>query len=451
MRTNNTSPAELGTEKIGVLLKQYAVPAIIAMTASSLYNITDSIFIGHGVGELALAGLTISFPLMNLAAAFGSLVGVGGATLLSIRMGQKDYDTANTILGNVLILNLIVGIAFSIATLLFLDPILRFFGAGTTVLPYAREYMEVLLTGNVFTHLYMGLNTLLRSSGNPEKSMYATIFTVIINAVLNTIFIFVFNWGIRGAALATIMAQAIVLIRQFRFFNNKNYFIHFKKGIFKLKKKIVSDMLSIGMAPFLLNAASCIIVIVLNQGFIRHGGDLAVAAYGIVNRVAFLFLMIVLGFTQGMQPIAGYNFGAKYYTRVTQVLKKTIMWATVVMTSGFILIELFPNTVVSIFTTNEQLIAMSAHGLRIVFLCFPLVGFQVVTSNFFQSIGMSGKAIFMSLSRQVFFLLPCLFILPHYFALDGIWYSLPLSDGIATITAFVLLLLQFKKFKKMNS
>jgi putative MATE family efflux protein len=450
MRTH-TSPTELGTEKIGILLKQYAVPAIIAMTASSLYNITDSIFIGHGVGELALAGLTISFPLMNLAAAFGSLVGAGGATLLSIRLGQKDYDTANTILGNVIVLNLIVGVAFSIAALLFLDPILRFFGASPAVLPYAREYMEVLLAGNVFTHIYMGLNTLLRSSGNPEKSMYATIFTVIINAVLNTVFIFVFKWGIRGAALATITAQVIMLVWQLHFFNNKNYFIHFKKGIFKLKKKIVSDMLSIGMAPFLLNAASCIIVIVLNQGFIRHGGDLAVAAYGIVNRVAFLFLMIVLGFTQGMQPIAGYNFGAKYYTRVTQVLKKTIMWATIVMTSGFIIIELFPNTVVSIFTTNEQLIDMSAHGLRIVFLCFPLVGFQVVTSNFFQSIGMSGKAIFMSLSRQVFFLLPCLLILPHYFALDGIWYSLPLSDGIATITAFVLLMLQFRKFKKMSS
>lgn len=444
----NGSPAELGTQSISRLLKQYAVPAIIAMTASSLYNITDSIFIGHGVGELALAGLTISFPLMNLAAAFGSLVGVGGATLLSIRLGQKDYDTANSILGNVLVLNLIIGISFSIVTLLFLDPILRFFGASDLVLPYAREYMGVLLFGNVFTHMYMGLNTLLRSSGNPEKSMFATIFTVIINVILNALFIFVFRWGIKGAALATVVAQITMLVWQLNFFNNKKRFIHFKKGIFVLKKKIVFDMLSIGMAPFLLNAASCVIVIVLNQGFIRHGGDLAVAAYGIVNRVAFLFLMITMGFTQGMQPIAGYNFGAKSYDRVTEVLKKTIMWATLVMTTGFIVVELFPNTVVSIFTNNEALIQMSARGLRIVFLCFPVVGFQVVTSNFFQSIGMVGKAIFMSMSRQILFLLPCLFILPNFYGLDGVWASLPVSDAIATLTAFVLLLIQFRSFKK---
>lgn len=445
MRTK-TTPTELGTESIGKLLRQYAVPAIIAMTAASLYNITDSIFIGHGVGALAISGLAISFPLMNLAAAFGSLVGVGGATLLSIRMGQKDYETANVILGNVLTLNLVFGLAFGIVSLLFLDPILFFFGASSETIPYARDYMVVLLIGNVFTHMYMGLNALLRSSGNPEKSMYATIATVIINVILNALFIFVFEMGIKGAAMATIISQMIMLVWQLKFFSNKDYFIHIKKGIFRLRKKIVKDMLSIGLAPFLMNAAACLIVILINQGLYRYGGDLAVGAYGIVNRIAFLFVMIVMGLTQGMQPIAGYNFGAKQYERLNEVLKKTIFWATLVMIFGFVLIELFPRTVATIFTTDELLVDISAKGLQITFIFFPIVGFQMVVSNFFQSIGKAGKAIFLSLSRQLLFLLPCLLILPQFYELNGVWYSLPVSDFIASIVAFFLLMAHYRKY-----
>ncbi|NDV47594.1 MATE family efflux transporter [Paludibacter sp. 221] len=447
MRTK-TTPTELGTEKIGKLLKQYAIPAIIAMTASSLYNITDSIFIGHGVGPLALSALAICFPLMNLAAAFGSLVGAGGATLLSIRLGQKDYETGNIILGNVLVLNLVIGVAFSVAILLFLDPILYFFGASPDTLPHARDYMRILLYGNVFTHMYMGLNTLLRSAGNPEKSMYATIATVIINAGLNAIFIFGFGWGISGAAYATIIAQMIVLAWQFKFFSNKNYFIHLKKGIYKLRKKIVLDILSIGSAPFFMNAAACLVVIIINQALIRTGGDLAVGAYGIVNRIAFLFIMIVMGLNQGMQPIAGYNFGAKQYTRVTEILKKTILWATVILVFGFIIVELFPRTVASIFTTHEELVNLAANGLRLIFLAYPLVGFQMVTSNFFQSIGMAGKAIFMSLSRQLIFLLPCLLILPNFYGTNGVWISFPIADSIAFLVALIMLTHQFRSFKK---
>ncbi|MCD7971517.1 MAG: MATE family efflux transporter [Candidatus Azobacteroides sp.] len=443
----STKPVELGNAPISTLLKKYALPAIIAMTASSLYNITDSVFIGHGVGPLAISGLAITFPLMNLAAAFGSLVGAGGATLLSIRLGQKDYGTANLILGNVLLLNIIIGILFSIATLFFLDPILYFFGASEDTLPYAHDYMFVILLGNVFTHLYMGLNTLLRSAGNPEKSMYATIGTVIINIILNPFFIFVLGWGIKGSAIATIISQVIVLAWQFKFFSNKDYFIHIQKGIFRLKKNIVTNILSIGSAPFFLNAASCLIVIVINQGLIKYGGDLAVGAYGIVNRIAFLFVMIVMGLTQGMQPIAGYNFGAKQYTRVTEVLKKTILWATVIMTLGFAIIQLFPHTVASIFTTDDELVDITSFGLRIVFLLYPIVGFQMVTSNFFQSIGMPAKAIFLSLSRQLLFLLPCLLLLPKKYGVDGIWYSMPVADSIACILAFVLLFNQFRKFK----
>ncbi|MDR1584914.1 MAG: polysaccharide biosynthesis C-terminal domain-containing protein, partial [Prevotellaceae bacterium] len=269
-------PTELGSEKTGKLLFQYAMPAIIAMTASSLYHITDSVFIGHGVGSLAISGLAITFPFMNLSAAFGSLVGAGASTLLSIRMGQKDYETANSILGNVITLNIIIGISFSVISLLFLNPILLFFGASETTLPYARDFMQIILLGNIITHMYMGLNAILRSAGHPQKAMYATIFTVAINVALNPLFIFVFEWGIRGSALATVISQAAMLIWQLSFFKDKKNFIHFRREAFKLKKRIVVDTLSIGLSPFMMNAAASLIVIVINQGLIRTGGDLAV-------------------------------------------------------------------------------------------------------------------------------------------------------------------------------
>lgn len=443
-------PTDLGSEKIGKLLFQYAVPAIIAMTASSLYNITDSIFIGHGVGALAISGLAITFPLMNLVAAFGSLVGAGASTLLSIRMGQKDYETGNTILGNVIVLNIIIGLSFSAILLLFLNPILIFFGASESTLPYARDFMQIILSGTVVTHMYMGMNALLRSSGNPQKSMYATIFTVLINVILNPLFIFGFNWGIKGSAWATVISQTVMLFWQARFFADKKHFIHFKKEAFRLKKRIVADTLSIGISPFFMNAASCLIVIVINQGLIRTGGDLAVGAYGIVNRIAFLFVMIIMGLNQGMQPIAGYNYGAALYARVNEVLKKTIFWATGVTCFGFLIVELFPHAVVSIFTTDQDLVNLAVNGLRIVFIAYPIVGFQMVTTNFFQSIGMAGKAIFMSLSRQLLFLLPCLLIFPYFWGIDGIWFSMPVADVIASIIAAFMFMHQMKSFKTKN-
>ena len=445
------TPIELGSENIGKLLKQYAIPAIIAMIASSLYNITDSIFIGHGVGPLAISGLAITFPLMNLAAAFGSLVGAGAATLLSVRLGQKDYTTANSILGNVFIMNLIIGISFTIVSLLFLDPILYFFGASKKTLPYAHDFMVIILSGNVITHMYLGLNSMLRSSGKPRQSMYATIFTVLINLVLNPLFIFVFGWGIQGSAYATIISQTTVLIWQIYLFCDKNNFIHIQKGIFKLNKYIVKDSLSIGMSPFLMNAAASVIVIIINQGLLKYGGDLAVGAYGIVNRIAFLFVTVVLGLNQGMQPIAGYNFGAKLYSRVTEVLKKTILIATLIMCTGFIIVESVPHAVASIFTTDKELIDIASLGLRIVFICYPIVGFQIVTSTFFQSIGMAKKAIILSLTRQILFLIPFLLILPRFFGIAGIWISMPAADFFATILAAIMLLKQYKEFIKPKS
>ncbi|HNS16999.1 MAG TPA: MATE family efflux transporter [Bacteroidales bacterium] len=439
------SPVALGTENVWRLLLQYAIPSVIAMTASSLYNVIDSMFIGQGVGALAISGLAITFPLMNLSAAFGSLVGVGASALMSLRLGQKDYSSANHILGNVFVLNLLLGIIYMIVVLLFLDPILRFFGASNDTLPYAHDFMVVLTLGNVITHMYFGLNALLRASGNPLKSMYATIFSVIINCILAPLFIFGLGWGIRGAALATIIAQASMLTWQIRLFSDRNRFIHLQKGIFRLKRKIVLDSFSIGMAPFMMNAVASVIVIIINQSLIRHGGDLAVGAYGIVNRVATLFVMVVIGLNQGMQPIAGYNFGAKQFDRVNCVLRLTIFLATGVMMVGFLISEIFPRTVASLFTNDKDLISLAAPGLRIVMATFPVVGFQMVTSNFFQSIGMAGKAIFMSLSRQVVFLLPLLLILPHFFGMKGVWYSIPEADLLSSIVAGFLLAAQYRK------
>ncbi len=445
--TGQNTPLALGTERIGKLLMQYAIPAIIAMTASSLYNMVDSIFIGHGVGALAISGLALTFPLMNLAAAFGSLVGVGASTLISVKLGQKDYDTAQRVLGNVLVLNVIIGLLFTVVTLIFLDPILYFFGGSDATVGYARDYMVVILLGNIITHIYLGLNAVLRSAGHPQKAMYATIATVLVNTLLDPLFIYVFDWGIQGAAIATITAQVLALIWQFKLFSNKNELLHFHKGIYRLKKKIVYDSLAIGMSPFLMNLAACFIVILINQGLQKYGGDLAIGAFGIVNRLVFIVVMIVMGLNQGMQPIAGYNYGAQQYLRVRKVLIVTIVAATFVTTFGFLVGMLMPELAVSIFTTDEELIRLAAKGLRITVVFFPIIGFQMVTSNFFQSIGMVSKAIFLSISRQVLILIPCLLILPRYYGQFGVWVSMPVSDITASLIAGSMLIWQMKKLK----
>lgn len=438
-------PTELGTKNVWKLLVQYAVPSVIAMTAASVYNITDSIFIGQGVGALAISGLAVTFPFINLAAAFGAMVGVGASTLMSLRLGQKDYEVANKILGNVLLLNITLGILLSVVMLSFLDPILYFFGASYATIPYARDYMVVILLGNVITHMYFGLNALLRASGHPKISMYTTLISVLINLILTPIFIYKFDWGIRGAALATVISQTLMLLWQFKIFTNTNNFIHLQRKAIRFKRKIVFDMLSIGLSPFLMNVTASAVVIIMNQSLLRYGGDNAVGAFGIINRVAFLFPMVVLGLTQGMQPIVGYNYGAGNFSRMNKALKYTIFLATGVTTIGFLIGEFMPRMVASVFTTDEELIGYSVEGLRIVLIFFPIIGFQMASSYFFQSIGMTKKAIFMSLTRQVLFLIPGLLILPSFFGLKGIWYSMPLSDLLSAIVAAFLLAAQYKK------
>lgn len=443
------SPLDLGVKPIGNLLRQYAIPAIVAMTASSLYNMVDSIFIGHGVGPLAISGLALTFPFMNLSAAFGAMVGVGASTLISVRLGQKDYKTAQYIFGNAVSLNIILGILFSVIALVFLEPILYFFGASDATLPYAKEYMYIILIGNIITHAYLGLNAILRSVGHPRMAMNATIATVISNAILDPIFIFGLDMGIQGAAIATILAQFLSLLWQLSVFNKPKELVHFQKGIYHLNKKIVKETLGIGMSPFLMNSCACIVVILINRGLGTYGGDLAIGAYGIANRIAFLFIMVVMGLNQGMQPIAGYNYGAQNYDRVLKVLRYTLIGGTTVTTCGFLIGEFFPELCVRMFTSDPDLISRSVDGMRLMLMVFPFVGAQMVTTNFFQSIGQAHKSIFLSLTRQLLFLIPLLIILPPLWGVKGVWLAMPISDAISCVVAGTLLTVQYKKFKKL--
>lgn len=447
---NNKATLELGTKPVGPLLMQYALPAIIAMTASSLYNMVDSIFIGQGVGAMAISGLALTFPFMNLAAAFGAAVGVGASTCISVRLGQKDYEAAERVLGNTVTLNLIIGISFSVISLLFLNPILYFFGASEQTLPYARDYMEVILAGNVFSHMYFAMNAVLRAAGKPRQAMYATMFTVVMNTILAPIFIYPLNLGIRGAAYATIIAQMMALVWQMRLFSSKDELLHLKRGIYRLQGRIVKAIIAIGMSPFAMNVCACVVVIFINNGLQKYGGDLAVGAYGIANKVCFIFVMITMGINQGMQPIAGYNYGAQLMDRLMKVVKYAIIAGTVVTTAGFAIAELLPGPCARLFTTDPTLIALSVEGLMIEMLAFPIVGYQMVVTSFFQSIGKAKVSMFLSLSRQLIFLLPLLAVLPPIYGVDGVWWAMPISDTVAAVVTFFMMMSYMRKFKKMT-
>ena len=444
---NKSATLELGTKPVGSLLMQYAIPAIVAMVASSLYNMVDSIFIGQGVGPMAISGLAITFPFMNLSGAIGACIGVGASTYLSVKLGQKDYSMALRILGNSVVLKIITGIIFGALCLLFLDPILRFFGASDNTLPYAHEYMVVILLGNVCTHLYFGMNALLRAASKPKQAMYATIFTVVLNTALDPIFIYTLDMGIRGAALATILSQTTALCWQIKQFSNPHELLHFQRGIYKLDWSIIKNILAIGVSPLAMNTCSCIIVIFINTALVKHGGDLAVGAFGIANRIGFLFFMIVMGINQGMQPIAGYNYGAMHFDRMLKVLKLSMISATAIMVVGWLVGELMPYPCARLFTTDSELIEQAVKGIRLNMLAFPLIGSQAVITNFFQSIGKAKISIFLSLSRQMIFLLPLLVILPPILGVDGVWTALPASDTVAFIVTWIIMIRYMRKFK----
>ena len=448
---NRQATLELGSKPVGKLLMQYAIPAIIAMTASSLYNMVDSIFIGQGVGALAISGLAITFPFMNLSAAFGAAVGVGASTLMSVKLGQKDYETAENILGNTITLNTIIGIVFCIVCLFALDPILRFFGASDQTIVYARDYMEIILIGNAITHMYFGMNAILRAASKPRHAMYATIFTVLLNTLLDPIFIWVLHLGIRGAAYATVLSQLVALIWQMWIFSDRKEMLHLKRGIYSLRADIVRNIIGIGISPFSMNACACLVVIFINNQLVKFGGDMAVGAYGIDNRIAFIFIMFVMGVNQGMQPIAGYNYGAQKLDRMMHVVKLSIFAATVIMLCGWLLAMLVPYQCVSLFTTDCKLIQTSADGLRILMVMFPIIGYQMVVTNFFQCIGKVRISIFLSLSRQLLFLIPLLIILPMFFGLNGVWASLPASDLIASIVTAWIMIVYMRKFRLQHN
>ena len=448
---NKRATLELGTRPVGRLLFQYAMPAIVAMTASSLYNIIDRAFIGHDVGPMGISGLAITFPFMNLSGAFGAAVGIGASTTISVKLGQKDYQTAEELLGNTVTLNLIVGFVFSIVCLVFLDPILRFFGASSQTLPYARSFMQVILAGNMVTHIYFGLNAVLRAASKPQQAMYATIFTVVMNIVLDVVFIRWWHWGIRGAALATVISQSMALIYQLKLFMNKRELLHLKRGIYRLKGNLVKNIIGIGISPFLMNVCACVVVIFMNNQFVRYGGDWAVGSYGIANAIGTMFLMFIMGLNQGMQPIAGYNYGSQQTDRLQRVLNLALVSAVCIMTVGWLIAMIIPHYCARIFTDNETLVNMSARAIRIDMFFFPFVGFQMVITNFFQCIGKVKISIFLSLSRQLLFLLPLLYVLPMFYDIDGVWYSLPSSDLVASIIAGVMMVIFMRKFKKQTN
>ncbi|MBP3788071.1 MAG: MATE family efflux transporter [Prevotella sp.] len=447
MSQKNQAALELGTQPVGALLWQYALPAMVAMVASSLYNIIDRSVIGQVVGPEAIAGLGITFPFMNLSGAFGAAVGIGASTCISVKLGQRDYETAEHLLGNTVTLNLIVGFSFMLVCLVFLDPILRFFGASDVTLPYAREFMEVILAGNMITHMYFGMNAVLRAAGKPRHAMYATLFTVGCNVVLVIAFVWWFRWGIRGAALATVTSQTLALCWQMWVFSDKKELLHLKKGIYKLKADLVRNIIAIGISPFLMNATSCIIVIFMNNQFVRYGGDMAVGAYSIANSVVMMFFMFVIGVTQGMQPIVGYNYGARKYDRMLRCLWIAIAVGTGILLFGWLLCMLFSWQIARIFTTDPTLLTLSARGIRIDMLVFFVVASQAVITNFFQCIGKVKISIFLSLSRQLFMLLPLAYVLPFYWGLDGVWYSMPTSDFMAFLMTIPFLLWYIRKFK----
>ncbi len=439
----------LGKAPLGKLLMEFALPSIIAMTATSLYNMVDSIFIGKMIGPLGLAGLTVTFPLMNLSAAFGAMVGVGAGSLIAVKIGQREVDTAEYTLGNVVNLNVVIGILFAVVALVFLDPILLFFGASENTLPYARDYLSVLLYGNVLTHLYLGLNDVVRSSGYPRKAMTATLTAVFVNVLFDYVLIVVFDWGIRGAAFATLLAQFMAFCVVFHHLTRPSSFIRFKRGIFAWRPKIVKSILAIGLSPFCTNCCACLVVLLINNGLLSYGGDTYIGAFGIVNRVSFIFVMVTQGICQGMQPIAGFNYGAGLIHRSLRVYKYACIGGMMVMTCGFLIAEICPSFVTGLFTSDPDLMEVADKALRIVLVAFPIVGFQIVTAGFMMALGKAPQAIIMSLSRQLLCLAPLVVLLPMACGVSGVWIAMPVSDTFATIVAIFVAIYQVRRLKRL--
>lgn len=436
---------DLETEGVGRLLLRYSIPAVVGMVVMSLYNVVDRIYIGQGVGTDAIAGLAITFPVMNLSAAVGILIGAGASARVSILLGARRHADASLVLGNSLVLTLVNAICYILLFAAFIDPVLRAFGASDNTLPYARDFMLWLLPGMLFTNLAFSFNNIMRASGYPSRAMFTMFIGAGVNVVLAPIFIFWLGMGIKGAAIATDIAMACSAWFVMRHFLRRESTLHFTRGIYRLRWHVIYAIVSIGAAPSLVNFAACGINVILNRSLAEYGGDTAIAAAGIFSTFASLLTMVVVGICQGMQPIVGYNYGAGRLDRLSRAFILAAIAGTVVCSSGAAFGMLLPQWIARAFTTDATLIGITAHAFWLVFRMFWVVGFQIVATTFFQSIGKAGRSIFLSLSRQVIFLIPLLMFLPDYYGLDGVWLSFPGSDILATVVTIILVVAEFRK------
>jgi len=431
---------QLGEEKIGKLLLKFSIPAMIGMLVNGLYNIVDRIFVGRGVGSLALSGIAISFPITLAIMAFGMLIGLGATAVISIRLGQQKREEAERIVGNAFVLLLGISLTITLLGYLFMDPLLVSLGASSDVLPYARQYISVLLGGAVFQSIGFGMNNFIRAEGNPKIAMYTMILGAVLNTILNPIFIFGMHIGVAGSALATVISQFITAVWVMYYFLGDRALLKLRLRNFRLEWLLVKDMLTIGLSPFSMQLVGSFVTVFLNKSLAIYGGDLSIAAMGVITSIAMLIFMPIFGIGQGAQPILGYNYGARNYNRVTKTLKLSLIGATGVMSLGFLIVELFPIALMSLFSTDPELIHIGANGMRIYLLMLPLIGFQVTAVGYFQATGKPRKSLFLSLSRQLVFLVPMIWILPRLFGLMGVWLSSPVSDlASAVLTALWLL------------
>lgn len=439
---------ELATAPVGKLLLRYSLPAIVGTVVMALYNIIDSVVIGHAIDDPnVVAGIAVTFPVMNLATALGMLIGAGAATRVSIVMGQNDKKQAELILGNSVLLTIIIGVCYMTAFAIWLNPILHLFGASPNSLPYAREFLLWVLPGMVLMNLTFSYNNVMRATGYPGRAMATNLIGAGLNLILAPLFLFVFKWGIRGAAIATDISMLVTAFFVMAHFFKKKSTLHFKRGTFHFVWPVIRSVLYIGMAPFLINVAGSVINAIVNTSLLRYGGDNAIAAVVVFNRFITIFIFVVIGICQGMQPILGYNYGARKLDRLWRTLFLAAVSAVIITSVGSLTGYFLPEPIARMFMQDPQQISCAINCLKITTLTFWLVGFQIVATNFFQSLGMAGKAVFLSLTRQILFMIPLLLILPPHYGLDGVWSCFPISDAVATIVAALMLIWQIRHIK----
>ncbi|MCR4436933.1 MAG: MATE family efflux transporter [Clostridiales bacterium] len=435
----------IGEEKVSKLLLDFSIPAIIGMLVSALYNVIDRIFIGNSAGSLGIAGITIGFPIMVIQMAFGGLIGMGATSLVSIRLGQQKREEAELIMGNAIMLLSIITAVITVAGLTFLNPLLRVFGASNEVLPYARDYMSIILCGSVFQTFSFGLNNFIRAEGKPKIAMATMLIGTILNACLAPLFIFVFHWGIRGAAFATVISQAVSATWIITHFVRGKSTLKIRRQNFKLKKDIVTGILAIGIAPFAMQLAQCLLSAIMNQSLEYYGGDIAISGMGVIMSLMTLIMMPMFGINQGAQPIIGFNYGAKKYDRVKEALKYAVLAATTIATIGFIVTRLFPSQLIALFNSRDkELIAFGSHAILVNLIFLPIIGFQIIGSGYFQAVGKPKQSMILSLSRQLLILIPALLILPRFFQLQGVLVAGPVADLLSSIITGVWLFFELR-------